>query len=169
MFETEEQIVELQAILDRSYERLGPHASVIITPERRMTARQIVKYLVGMRHIVVGTVTLRGEPRVAPVDGHFLRGRFWFGTGDSALRIRHLRRNPAISACHLAGDDLGIVVHGHADLFGPGGPEGEEMREHFTKYYGSDPYTWPGGNAAWVRIDAETMTTFAMVPSTYPE
>src|ERR1051325_11680598 len=98
MFETEEQIVELQAILDRSYERLGTHASVIITPERRLSARQVVTYLVRMKHIVVGTVTSDGEPRVAPVDGHFLGGRFWFGTGDAALRIQHLRRNPAISA-----------------------------------------------------------------------
>ena len=169
MLETEEQIVELQAILDRSYERLGAHASVIITPERRLNARQIVKYLVGMKHIVVGTVTSSGEARVAPVDGHFLGGRFWFGTGDAALRIRHLRRNPAISACHLAGDDLGIVVHGRAALFGPEDPEGERMRAHFTRHYGSDPYTWPGGNAAWVRIDPVIMTTFAMDPSKYPE
>lgn len=169
MYETDEQIAELQAIIDRSFQRLGPHAAVIITPERRLTARQVVKYLVGMKHIVVGTVTSRGEPRVAPVDGHFLRGRFWFGTGKAALRIQHLRRSPAISACHLVGDDLAIVVHGHAALFGPEDPEGEEMRAHFTKYYGSDPYTWPGGNAAWVRIDPAIMTTFAMDPSKFPE
>ena len=169
MFETEEQIEELQAILDRSYEGLGTHASLIITAGRRLTARQIVKYLVGMKHIVVGTVTSQGEPRVAPVDGHFRHGRFWFGTGDAAFRIRHLRRNPAISACHLDGDDLGIVVHGRAVLFGPDDPEGEDLRAHFTSYYGSDPYTWPGGNAAWARIDPITMTTFAMDPSRYPE
>jgi hypothetical protein len=169
MFETEEQIAELQAALDRSAARLGRHGSVILTPERRLTARQVVTYLVGMKHIVVGTVTSRGEPRVAPVDGHFLRGRFWFGTGDAAFRISHLRRNPAISACHVAGDDLAIVVHGRAAIFGPRDAEGEQLRAHFEAYYGSDPYTWPGGNAAWVRIDPDTMTTFAMEPSKYPD
>lgn len=168
MYETEDEIAELQAILDRSFERIGSHAAVIITPDRRLNARQVVNYLVGMKHIVVGTATASGEPRVAPVDGHFLRGRFWFGTGTAALRIHHLRRNAAISACHLAGDELGIVVHGRAALFGPGDPEGEQMRQHFTKVYGSDPYTWPGGNAAWVRIDPITMTTFASDPSKYP-
>lgn len=169
MYETDEEIAKLQAIMDRSFQRLGPHAAVIITPERWLSARQVVKYLVGMKHIVVGTVNSRGEPRVAPVDGHFLHGRFWFGTGKAALRIQHLRRSPAISACHLAGDDLAIVVHGHAALFGPEDREGEEMRAHFTEYYGSDPYTWPGGNTAWVRIDPAIMTTFAMDPAKFPE
>lgn len=160
--------MELQGILDRSFERLGEHASGIITPERRLTAQQIANYLVGMKHIVVGTVTSRGEPRLSPVDGHFLRGRFWFGTGEAVFRIGHLRRQPAISACHVAGDDIAIVVHGRATLFGPAQPEGEEMRAHFTKYYGSDPYSWPGGNTAWVRIDPEIMTAFAMDPSKFP-
>jgi general stress protein 26 len=169
VYETEEQMAELQAVLDRSFERLGRHASVILTPERRLTARQVVKYLEGMKHIVVGTVTPIGEPRVAPVDGHFLRGRFWFGTGEAAVRVRHLRRNPAISACHVAGDAIGIVIHGRAALFGPDDPEGEAMRRHFTDYYGTDPYTWPGGNATWVRIDPEIMTTLAMDPSEYPQ
>lgn len=169
MYETEDELSELQAIIDRSFPRLGPHAAVIITPQRRLTARQVVNYLVGMKHIVVGTVTSGGEPRVAPVDGHFLHGCFWFGTGEAALRVQHLRRNPAISACHLAGDELAIVVHGQATLFGPKDPEGEEMRAHYAEYYGSDPYSWPGGNSVWVRIDAAIMTTFAMDPSKFSE
>src|SRR5205814_9981386 len=96
-------------------------------------------------------------------------GRPGVGPADAALRSRPLRRNPAISACHLVGDDLGIVVHGRASVFGPADPEGEMMRAHFTKHYGSDPYAWPGGNAAWVRIDPDIMTTFAMDTSKYPE
>jgi hypothetical protein len=170
MNETEDQIIELQAIIDRSFDRVGPQAAAIMSAERRLSARQVIKYLEGMKHIVVGTVTSKGEPRVAPVDGHFLRGRFWFGTGSGAFRIQHLRRNRALSAFHLAGDELGIVVHGRATLFATGGPEAEEMRANYTKYYGSDPYTWPGaGEVAWVRIDPTIMTTFAMDPSKYPE
>src|SRR3989304_2064956 len=92
MHETEEQIAALQAILDRSFERAGVHTLSIIRPERRLNARQLVKYLEGMKHIVVGTVTSRGEPRVAPVDGQFLRGGFWFGTDGRAGRIRPFRR-----------------------------------------------------------------------------
>ena len=54
-----------------------------------------------MKHITVGMVTASGEPRDAPVDGHFLHARFWFGTGERAYLIHHLRRNPAISACYV--------------------------------------------------------------------
>ena len=182
MLETEEQIAELQAILDRSFERAGVHTLSIIRPERRLNARQLVKYLEGMKHIVVGTVTSKGEPRVAPVDGHFLRGRFYFGTDGRAFRIRHLRRNPAISACHMVAaprgagqevvagaEELGIVVHGRAVLFGRADAEGEELRAHYTRYYGSDPYSWGAAAIAWVRIDPEIMTTFAQDPSKYPE
>ena len=169
MYETDEQIAALQAILDRSFERAGVHTLSIIRPERRLNARQLVKYLEGMKHIVVGTVTSKGEPRVAPVDGHFLRGRFYFGTDARAFRIRHLRRNPAISACHMVGDELGIVVHGRGVLFGQDDAEGEELRAHYTKYYGSDPYSWGAAEIAWVRIDPEIITTFAQDPSKYPE
>jgi hypothetical protein len=181
MYETEEQIAELQALIDRSFERAGAHTLSIIRPDRRLNARQVVKYLEGMKEIVVGTVTSKGEPRLAPVDGHFLRGRFWFGTDARAFRIRHLRRNPAISACllvaapRLAGqemvsgaDELGIIVHGRAVIFGREDAEGEAMRQYYARYYGSDPYTW-GGEIAWVRIDPEIMTTFAADASRYPE
>src|SRR3972149_11274706 len=131
MYETDEQIAQTKAILDGSFERAGVHTLSIIRPERRLNARQLVKYLEGMKHIVVGTVTSKGEPRVSPVDGHFLRGRFYFGTDGRAFRIRHLRRNPAISACHVVAaprvagqemvagaDGLGIVVHGRGVVFG---------------------------------------------------
>src|SRR3989304_20183 len=85
MLETEEQIAELQAILNRTFERAGVHTLSIIRPERRLNARQLVKYLEGMKHIVVGTVTSKGEPRVAPAGGPFLRGRFLRGAGGRAL------------------------------------------------------------------------------------
>jgi hypothetical protein len=132
MFETGTEIHELQALMDRSHARLGTHAAAILTPARRLTARQVVNYLTGTKHIVVGTVTAGGEPRVGAVDGHFIHGRFWFGTGRSALRFQHLLRNPAVSACHLAGDDLGIVVHGRVTRRGggrtSGGVDGARLR-----------------------------------------
>ena len=45
MFESDEEIAELQAIMGRSFERQGTHAAFIITPERRLSARQMVSYL----------------------------------------------------------------------------------------------------------------------------
>jgi len=168
MYESEAEIAALQALLDRSYERAGAHTRSIITPERRLSARQLVAYLQGTRHVAVGTVTSKGEPRVAPVDGHFLHGRFYFGTSENALRIQHLRRNRAISLCHVVGDEIGVVVHGRAVLLGGEGPEAKELRDHYARAYGSDPESWAEG-IAWVRVEAQIMTTFALEPSRFPE
>jgi hypothetical protein len=65
MFETGAEITELQAILDRSHARLRTHAAAILTPGRRLTARQVVNYLTGIKHIVVGTVTAGARRRAA--------------------------------------------------------------------------------------------------------
>ena len=76
MHETEAQIRELQTIIDRSFAAAGKHLVSIISEDKRLNARQLVEYLQGTKHIAVATVSSRGEPRVSPVDGHFLRGRF---------------------------------------------------------------------------------------------
>ena len=45
MYETDEQIGELQGLIDRSFAQAGPHLLSIMTPERRLSARQVVRYL----------------------------------------------------------------------------------------------------------------------------
>ncbi len=168
MYESEAEIAALQALLDRSYERAGAHTRSIVTPERRLSARQMVTYLQGTKHIAVGTVTSKGEPRVSPVDGHFLHGCFCSGTGETALRVWHLRRNPAISICHVVGDEIAVVVHGWAVISGTESLQAKELRDHYAQVYGSDPETW-GDGIAWFRVEAEIMTTFALEPTRFPE
>ncbi len=55
--------------------------------------------------MALATVTAKGEPRVAPLDGLFIRGRFHVGTGGAAARVRHLLRQPKVSLT-LLGVDL---------------------------------------------------------------
>lgn len=169
MFETEEQIADLQALLDRSYERSGRYLRSIIGPEKWLNARQVVKALEGTRILAVATVSSRGEPRISGVDGHFLWGRFWFGTGATSLKGRHLRRNPAISVTYMQGDELAITVHGTAALFGNETPEGRRLREHFTAVYGSDPATWTEDELLWVRVDPQSVITYAPNAADFPE
>ena len=142
-----------------SHERAGSHLRSVITPERRLTAVELTTRLTGMKILALATVNSRGAPVVGPVDGIFYRGEFWFGTSPDALRIRHIRRNPAVSATHLEDEELAITVHGTAhiervpaDL--PGG-FGEVCRE----IYGDGWLEW-GGGALYCRIDPTRMFTF---------
>ena len=75
MRETDSDLAELQALLDRSYAAAGPHLLAIHTPERRLDARQVAERLTGMRLLALATATADGRPIVGPVDGIFLRGR----------------------------------------------------------------------------------------------
>ena len=102
---------------------------------------------------------------MVPVDGVFYRGAFHFGSAPDALRITHIRRNPAVSATHLPGEELAITVHGTAIEL--------DMRDHtntglrravldiYTPQYGREWEDFLDGNV-YVRIDAERMSTFSM-------
>ena len=50
MFESEDDVRELQALFDRTFAKANPHLAKIVKPERRLTARQVVRYLEGTKH-----------------------------------------------------------------------------------------------------------------------
>ena len=60
MFETEEELSRLQAMLDAHLVRANPHMQAIVAPERRLTARQVATYLQGTKHVAFATVTSKG-------------------------------------------------------------------------------------------------------------
>src|ERR1700722_3555338 len=106
MYETPEELAGLQRLLDRSADHAGPHLRGIITDERRLSAEEVCQQLVGMRLLVVATVTADGRPLTGPVDGYFLHGGFYFSSGRESVRMRHLAPRPAVSATHLPGEEL---------------------------------------------------------------
>jgi hypothetical protein len=77
MYESDDELTALQVLLDASYARANEHLRFIWGEDSRLDARGLGEELVGVQ--VLGTVTPRGEPRVAPVDGLFFRGSLWFG------------------------------------------------------------------------------------------
>lgn len=168
MLESEDEIRELQALIDRTFAQANPHLAGIVKPERRLTARQVVRYLQGTKHVAFGTVNERGQPRVAPLDGVFIRGRFTVSTGGRAARLRHLRANPACSAAHMDGDAIGIVVHGHATLIGRKDQGVEEIEPVWRDIYGSSPFEW-GEGVVFMRIEPTSMWTYAFRPESFPE
>ena len=166
MLETPEDISRLQRLLDRSADAAGPHMKAIITGERRLSADQLCRRLQGMKLLVVATVTADGRPLAGPVDGYFLHGSFCFGSGRDSVRMRHLAARPAVSASHLPGDELGVTVHGRAELFDMKDPAHGELRQAMLDHY--LPRQGPGfevwldeADSVGARIVAEKMFTFA--------
>ena len=87
MFESQVEIEQLQRLFDETLARANAHMQSVVAPERRLSARQVVAYLQGTRHVAFDTVTPGGEPRVSPLDALFIHGRFTMGTDAGAARI----------------------------------------------------------------------------------
>ena len=168
MFESDDDVRELLMLFDRRFGGANPHLAGIVKPERRLSARQVVRYLQGTKHVAFATVNERGEPRVAPLDGVFIRGRFTVSTGGQAARLRHLRANPACSAAHMDGDTVGIVVHGHATIIGREDDGVDEIEPIWRDIYDSSPFDW-GEGVVFMRIEPSSMWAYAFHPENFPE
>ena len=160
MHETPADLQALQALLDASYVRAGAHLRAIWGPERRLNAPQVSAELAGVQVLDLATVTRRGEPRVAPVDGLFFRGRLWFGSAANSVRFANLRANPAVSGAITRGSETFlVVVHGRAVELDPRGAEAQGFAAYPREIYDFD---WDAAHpsAPYARIDAATMLAF---------
>jgi hypothetical protein len=166
MLETAEGIRELQRLFDATLGRANAHMLSIVTPERRLSARQVVAYLQGTRHVAFATVTRKGEPRVAPLDSLFMHGRFTMGTGGDAARIRNLRANPACSAAYMEGDRVAVVVNGMVEWIGRGHRDHDAIHEIWRAAYGADPYDL-GPDVTFFRIEPASMWAYSFDPEQF--
>jgi hypothetical protein len=158
--ETEAEMRELQALLDRSAEEAGPHLRRIFRPpEHSLTAAELVRLFEGRKQIAVATVTARGEPRVSPVDALLLNGRFHFGTHATAARVRHLRARPSVALTYFERDELALVVYGTATLIEFGQRGFAEIDAAFLSVYGGTPSTADEGSV-FVRVEPAAVHTF---------
>jgi nitroimidazol reductase NimA-like FMN-containing flavoprotein (pyridoxamine 5'-phosphate oxidase superfamily) len=166
MHESPEEIVALQALLDRSYAAAGPHLLRIHTPQRRLTAEQLAEQLQGMRLLTLATVTADGRPITGPVDGVFLHGAFHFGSSPDSTRFRHIAKRPQVSATHLPGEELSVTVHGRATAVDVQAPQGADLRrallDIYVPRYGAEWEQFMDSGPVFARIDAERMYTFSM-------
>lgn len=165
MYETRDQRLRLQKLLDDSYSQAGDHLRSIVTPEWRLTADQVIRLLRDVNVLTLATVTADGRPRVGPVDGLFFQGSFWFGSSPDSVRFRHIRRRPDVSAAHTRDEQLAVIVHGRAVRVDTSAREHRRFRDYLVEIYGEDWFHW-GAGAAYARIEAERMFAFS---STFPE
>jgi uncharacterized pyridoxamine 5'-phosphate oxidase family protein len=166
--ESPEEIAELQALLDRTFARMNPHMARIVKPERRLSARQVVTYLQGIRHVAFATVNPRGEPRVAPLDGLFVHGRFHLSTGGEAARLADLRRQPRCSLTHFVGDDVAVTVNGTAVVLERDHPDVPALEPVYRDAYGSLPFDW-GEHVVVIRVEPTSMWSYSFHPERFPE
>ena len=167
MFETDAELAQLDALFEAHLARANPHMLAIVTPERRLSARQVARYLQGTKHVAFATVTSKGLPRVSPLDALFIHGRFTLSTGVEATKVKHLRRNPACSAVHMDGDRIAVVVNGSVEWLTPEHPDHGGIHAAWVAQYESDPYSW--GTVVLFRINPASMWAYAFHPEEFPE
>ena len=164
MYETPDELHELQTLLDASLSRSTDHLRSIISSENTVDAPQLVDILTGMRVLALSTVTAAGEPRISAVDGHFLHGKWVFGTARTAAKARHLAARPAASAAHIQGEELGVFTHGTVEILNPlDGDRADDWPElvaHFQKIYGDDAFDWDV-EVIYFRLHPHWMTVYA--------
>ncbi|MFI0793932.1 pyridoxamine 5'-phosphate oxidase family protein [Micromonospora rubida] len=164
MRETPEELDELQALLDTSLSRSTSHLRSIINSERSLTAEQLTQVLTGMCTLALATVTAKGEPRISGVDGHFLHGKWHFGTARDAAKARHLAVRSAVSAAHMRGEDLGVFTHGTVEILNPqdGEPADDwpDLLAYFKDFYGEDSFDWVN-DVVYYRLHPHWMTVYA--------
>ncbi len=160
MHETVADLAVLQRLLDESYARAGAHLRSIWGPESRLDAEQLAARLDGVQVLDLATVTPRGEPRVAPVDAFFFKGRFWFGSAEESARFRNIRANPAVSGAVTRGlETFLVLVHGRAAELDPRGKESEGFAVVPRAVYDFD---WDAlhSSSPYARIEARTLLAF---------
>ena len=164
MHETQSDLTALQSLIDETYRKAGGHLRTIHTEERRLSAAQVCELLKGVCVLNLATVSRDGAPVVAPVDGLFLRGKFWFGSAPDSLRFRHIRNEPRVSAAFTVGESVSMVVHGVAHEIDTSTGRYDEFYdycketygEQFTSwdYWGKYPYAWIEADRFYaIRID----------------
>ena len=110
----------------------------------------------------------RGAPRVAPLDGVFVRGRFHVSTGGEAARLHDLRRRPRCSLTHFAGDDVAITVNGTAVALERDHPDVPALEPVYRELYESSPFGW-GEDVVLVRVEPTSMWSYSFRPEAFPE
>ena len=150
----------LQTLLDESVAKANPFlCRSFEMPQRSLSAAELVARLYGLLVVSLATVTAKGEPRVAPLDAVFLRGRFYVPTvargagaapGASVRGQRHL----------LRGRSTAVIVHGEAGTGAPGEEPFDEAEEIVLAEGGESLLEW-SGDPLFLRVEPDVIYTFA--------
>jgi Pyridoxamine 5''-phosphate oxidase. len=165
MFETDQEMTELQRLFDETLSSSSPHMRSVVNPRRRLSAEQVVAYLQGTKPVAFVAVGPEAEPHVSPLNAVFIHGRFTMSTSARADKVRHLRANPQCSAVHMDGDRMAVVASGTVEWIARDHPDHELIHRVWTEIYQSDPYSW--GAVVLFRLKPNLMWAYAFQPEEF--
>jgi uncharacterized pyridoxamine 5'-phosphate oxidase family protein len=152
-------------LLHRSLNEGGPHLVSILNEDRTLDAATLCDRLNQPLVLVVATVSSDGRPLASPVDGTFYRGRFFFSTSPDALKMRHLRRRPDVTACFAPSLAFAVTVHGRAEFVDHKAVDGGALRDAiaatYVPLYGEGFTTFLDSLEGYVAIEPSHMFVFA--------
>ena len=155
MHETESDLHRLQSVIDDSYRNAGRNLLRNHVGHQRLDANEVCQLLQGVCVLDLATVSNAGAPIVAPVDGLFLHGCFWFGSAPDSLRFQHIRKEPRVSAAHTRGEEISIVVHGLAREIDTSTGRFDDLRSYCLEVYGPQFDSWGyWGKYPYAKIEA---------------
>ena len=161
----------LQELLDASIARAGEYLRRSFRmPQHSLNAAQLTNHLEGEPiTIALATVTSKGEPRVAPVGAIFHAGRFAVPILRTAARVKHVRRNPAVSLSLDEDNDFAVIVHGKARVVQDGDEFDALVARQRATGEGGTVLSWgPREEVAFLVVDPDVMFTFARYPDRFP-
>jgi hypothetical protein len=168
MHETPTDLKQLQKLLDASIESASAFLrSSFEMPEHSLTAAQLVTHLQGSLTVALGTVTARGEPRVAPINAFLLHASFYVPTVAESARARHLAARPAASLTYFGGIELAVIAHGHVKIIGAEDPAFAELDATQVDSGNQSVTEWQG-HGVYLRLQPRVLYTYARNPGDYP-
>ena len=168
MRETTAELNRLQALLDDSIQRASRFLrDSFQIPEHSLSATQLASHLQGSLTVALGTVTARGEPRVAPINCFLLHGAFYVPTVAQATRARHLARRPGASLTYFEGRNLAVIAHGHATIIGAEDPDFVQLDATQVELGNQSVNEWKG-DGVYLELQPASLYTFALHPARYP-
>jgi hypothetical protein len=161
-------LTRLQAVLNSSAAGAGAHLRETFgIPDHTLSAGQLVHYLAEPQDVAIATVTARGEPRVAPVHAVFYDAAFHIPTVNSAVRVRHVERRPAISMTHWVLNYIAIVVHGTTSILRPGHTHFADLDDLYRAAWWREARQQNDG--LYLRVNAERMFAWAADPTQFAD
>jgi PPOX class probable F420-dependent enzyme len=111
-----------------------------IATNRRVSLEELLGFVAGRHHVVLGTTRADGSPQLSPVTAGVCDGRIVIATYPERAKVANLRRNPSATVLVLSEEWNGawVQIDGQAEILDL--PEAlEPLVDYFRSISGEHP------------------------------